>query len=286
MKTKLLLFVLALFCSVTVTFSQSIYSTTGLLRMPTADMQQDKTVMIGGSVVDHRTLSGYWANHQEYNPFTFDYYVNVTFFPWLEISYMCTLVKGVNGSTYWPRKTWGKFTNQDRSFHGRLRLWKEGWWKAWTPQIVFGANDPGSHSYNGGGEINWGGGQSGNHNYLTRYYLAATKHLSIKNTGILGLHAAFLINRGMSDVRYNRPAVGANFQLALPSESSFLNKALNGLNLMAEVCPGHDSSLANAAYNINVGAGYTFWRDHVNLIAELYDGKYFSGGVQFKVHLK
>ena len=43
--------------------------------------------------------------------------------------------------------------NQDRSFHGRLRLWKEGWWKQWTPQIVLGVNDPGSHSDHGGGNI-------------------------------------------------------------------------------------------------------------------------------------
>jgi hypothetical protein len=253
--------------------------------MPTGDMQEDKTVMIGGSIVDHRTLSGYWANYSEYHPYTYDYFVNVTFFPWLEVSYMCTLVKGINGSTYWPKKTWGHFVNQDRSFHGRLRLWKEGWWKSWTPQIVFGANDPGSHSYNGGGSIDWGGGQSGNHNYLTRYYLAATKHLDFKNIGLLGLHAAFLMNRGMTDVNYNRPAVGANFHFALPSSNSFFNKALNGLNLMAEICPGHDSSLTKAKYSINVGGEYSMLGDHINLIAELYDGKYFSGGVQFKVHL-
>ena len=41
-------------------------------------------------------------------------------------------------------------------FHFRLRAWKEGWWKAWTPQVVIGANDPGSHSSNGGGDIDWG----------------------------------------------------------------------------------------------------------------------------------
>ena len=35
-----------------------------------------------------------------------------------------------------------KFRNQDRQFSARLRVWKEGWWKEWTPQIVVGANDP------------------------------------------------------------------------------------------------------------------------------------------------
>lgn len=63
------------------------------------------------------------------------------------------MVKGVKGN-YWPEQTWGKFRNQDRNFSGRLRLWKEGWWKEWTPQLVLGANDPGSFDNNGGGNIN------------------------------------------------------------------------------------------------------------------------------------
>ena len=109
--------------------------------------------MIGGSMLDHNIYrSSYWSNSREYDPFTYNYYLNITFFPWLEVAYTCTLVKGVHGSSYWPQQTWGKFTNQDRSFHFRLSAWKEGWWKPWTPQIVLGANDPGSHAHTGGEE--------------------------------------------------------------------------------------------------------------------------------------
>ena len=35
-----------------------------------------------------------------------------------------------------------------------------------------------------------------------------------------------------------------------------------------------------------VGGEYSFWKDYVNLVAELNNGKYFSGGLVFKVHLK
>ncbi len=105
--------------------AQAMYGTTGLLHAPTAEMQKDKTILIGGSMIDHNIYrSGYWNSHKEYNPYTYNYYLNITFFPWLEVAYTCTLVKGVPG---WPQQTWGKFVNQDRSFHGRLRLWKEGW---------------------------------------------------------------------------------------------------------------------------------------------------------------
>ena len=136
------LYIFLLFCCLTVKlFGQHAYGTTGLLFAPTAEMQKDKTIMIGGSMIDHHTYrSNYWKGSREYTPYTYNYYLNVTIFPWLEVAYTCTLVKGAHGSSYWPQQTWGKFVNQDRSFHGRLRLWKEGWWKQWTPQIVLGVS--------------------------------------------------------------------------------------------------------------------------------------------------
>ena len=60
---------------------------------------------------------------------TGNYFINITIFPWLEVGYTCTLHKAPYGSTYYPESVWGKYCNQDRQFSGRLRLWKEGWWK-------------------------------------------------------------------------------------------------------------------------------------------------------------
>ena len=39
------------------------------------------------------------------------------------------------------------------------------------------------------------------------------------------------------------------------------------------------------ARTVNIGAHYQLWKDHINLIAELNNGKYFSGGIYFKIHL-
>ena len=33
--------------------AQAMYGTTGLLHAPTAEMQKDKTILIGGSMIDH-----------------------------------------------------------------------------------------------------------------------------------------------------------------------------------------------------------------------------------------
>ena len=145
MKLRTLIFLGGLFGGMNVIKGQAFYGTTGLLHAPTAVMQKDKTVMLGGNMLDVNILSRYWVR-SEYHSYTYNYYINCTLFPWLEVAYTCTLVKGIHGSSYWPQQTWGRFTNQDRSFHFRLRAWKEGWWKAWTPQVVIGANDPGSHS--------------------------------------------------------------------------------------------------------------------------------------------
>ena len=190
------------------------------------------------------------------------------------MSYICTLVHADHGSAYFPEQSWGKFTNQDRAFSARLRLWKEGWWKEWTPQIVLGLDDPTSHADHGGGEL-VSGNTSGSNNYATRYYLAVTKHLDVQNIGEWGIHAAFVYGNAKGIEHYKRPSFGTNFRFQLLGDQPLI-KVVNNLNLMAE----YD------ARTVNIGAHYQLWKDHINLIAELNNRKYFSGGIYFKIHLK
>lgn len=268
---RILLF--AFLCSVSLwADAQALMGTTGLLHAPTAEMQRDKTFLFGGNYLNTRPLSTHFRSSEV--DYTFNYYINITIFPWLEVAYICTLVHADHGSTYFPEQSWGKFTNQDRAFSARLRLWKEGWWKEWTPQIVFGLDDPTSHADHGGGEL-VAGNTSGSNNYATRYYLAVTKHFDFRNIGGLGMHAAFVYGNAKGIEHYKRPSFGVNFRPHLPG-GELLAKAANNLNLMAE----YD------ARTINIGAHYQLWKDHINLITELNDGKYFSGGIYFKIHLK
>lgn len=250
--------------------SQTLYGNTGLLHMPTAEMQKDKTFMFGGSYLDKHFLSPYW-NNPHYNH-TYNYYINITFFPWLEISYTCTLVKG-QPSNYWPKKTWGKFVNQDRHFSGRIRLWKEGWWKEWTPQIVIGSNDPGSFNGDGGGKINFE--QKGStHNYFNRYFLAVTKHINAVGLGNLGIHIAYIYSRAQ-EMNYKGTAIGVNFKFNINDNGSFY-KYINNLNLMAE----YDARTPNLGFN------YSLWKDRINILCDWNNCKYFSTGIQLKICLK
>ena len=241
--------------------AQFTYGTTGLLHMPTADMQKDKTFMAGTGYLNQHAMPSYWY----YN--TWNYYINITFFPWLEVGYTCNLLS----AEHLGLKPYGYsgFTNQDRSFHGRLRVCKEGWWKKWTPQIVAGVNDLTTGAGTDYTDIAVEGDGNG---FFNRYYVAATKHLDWY--GQWGVHAAYVYNKRGKD-KLDGWAFGMNYRFDVHSES-FFAKALNGLNLMGE----YDSKF------VNVGASYSLWKDHINVVGEWRDCKYPSVGVYFKVHLK
>lgn len=91
-----------LFFSVNTAISQINYGTTGLMNLPTADMQRDKTFLAGGNWLNrHATVPRWWYD-------TWNYYINITIFPWLEAGYLCTGHKAVpadygNNSGYWHR---------------------------------------------------------------------------------------------------------------------------------------------------------------------------------------
>lgn len=290
MRREILLIVSVLILKVIRADAQINYGITGLMNMPTADMQRDKTVMFGSNWLNHHaTVPRWWYD-------TWNYYINVTFFPCLEIGYLCCGHKAVpmdygNRAGYWVPTTYGKFINQDRSFHFRLRVWKEGWWKKWTPQVVIGSNDAVGDSWNGG-SLSVEYSQNYNNDFFNRYYLAITKHFDFTGVGTLGVHFSWIYSNRF-DNKLNDPAIGANFRFHLQENSSWVHKAVNGINLMAEVVPGYTNVKEDltfdpegAKYQMNLGMEYCFWKDYINAVIELNRYRYFSGGIVFKVHLK
>ena len=51
---------------------------------------------------------------------------------------------------------------------------------------------------------------------------------------------------------------------------------MNGLNLMGEYYDGV----------WNVGTNYSVWKDRINVVAALYDNRFLSVGIYFRVCLK
>lgn len=247
-RTASFLFAITLCLSIQAQFP---YGTTGLLHMPTADMQRDKTVMIGGSYLNEGATPAKW----NYN--TYNYYLNITIFPFLEVGYTCTLFKFAMPGMGLPEK----FRNQDRQFSGRLRVLKEGQFWQYMPAVVIGGNDVlTTVGFKDKDYLN--SSETGN-GYWNRWYLAATKHVNL--CGELGVHAAYVYNRRL-DYRLNGVALGANWKPQIHPN----------LNVMAE----YDSR------TVNCGLGYTLWKDHINVVTELNDFRYLSAGLYFKIHLK
>ncbi len=97
---------------------------TGLLNIPSADMQHDGVFMAGGNYLPREMTPEYW----NYN--TGNYFVNITILPFVEVAYRCTLLRGeFKADNKWQ---------QDRSVSLRIRPLKEG--KYW-PSVVVGSND-------------------------------------------------------------------------------------------------------------------------------------------------
>lgn len=237
MPLKLMLVLFSLLLCTPKGYAQHTYGSTGLLHMPTAEMQKDKTFMAGGNFMPKESLPYKW----DYN--SYNYFLNFTLFPFLEISYTCTLFK-----MKYPENK--KFNNQDRYFSARLRVLKEG---KYYPSIVIGSNDFASMLTNKKVTV----GEVGN-GYFNRYYLALTKNFTIHKER-LGVHLAYLYNNRKYD-KLNGVAVGLNY------EPGFLPH----FDLMAE----YDSK------HFNIGCNYLLL-NHLNLFFEVFDMKKPCGGLSF-----
>lgn len=149
-------------------FSQNTGGSTGLLNIPSAEMQKDGTFYLGGNFLPNAITP---------DPFNYDtgnYFLNITFLPFLEFTYCSTLMK-FEGNL-----------NQDRAFGVRLRLLKE---TKYLPAIVTGGSD----LYSSSGGIG--------SRYFNSVYLAATKHFSC-NPIEIGLTAGGG-NGGVRNQNYN-----------------------------------------------------------------------------------
>lgn len=122
---KKVILILSLLCIPFISYSQYSLGGSGLMNVPSADMHEDGTFTVGGNYLPKTMLPGHFRNN------TGNYFVNLTFLPFVEMSYRCTLQQIENEV---HKKSW----QQDRSVSLKLRVLKE---KKYVPAIAFGSND-------------------------------------------------------------------------------------------------------------------------------------------------
>jgi hypothetical protein len=239
-----------LLCSNFALFAQFTYGTTGLLHMPTAEMQDDKTFIVGGNYLHNKITPNPWTYG------TYNYFLNITIFPFLEVAYTATMFKAKTIGIDW-KVDGEKFTNQDRYFSFRLRVIEEGKYWKYMPAIVVGTSDP--YTESGDGQISTASGNG----YFCRFYVAATKHFRL-GAERFGVHLAYIYNNRIS-YHYNGVAVGLSYNPSFAPQ----------LRLIAE----YDSR------DFSIGATYELF-NQLHAQVQLQNCKYFTGGLAYKVHLK
>ena len=230
--------------------AQMNFGTTGLLNAPSAEMQDSKTVMIGGNYLNKEITPDTWTYG------TFNYFVNATIFPFLEVAYTATMFKAKTIGIDWMVDP-EKFCNQDRYFSARLRVLKEGQFWKHMPAVVFGTSDP--YTEAGSGQI----AAEVRNGFFCRFYAAATKHFLL-GTERFGVTVSYVYNRRVSK-HLNGIAAGITYE---PS-------VLPNLRVIAE----YDNR------DFAVGLSYLLF-DQLHAQFELQRFKYFTGGLCYKIHLK
>lgn len=263
---RFILSTLILLLVASVSRAQFTDCSTGLLQMPTADMQADGTFMITNNFLNKHSLSP-----QRWGYSTFQYGICVSFWGRVEIGYVCTILNGA-----WdPRPEEEKpyrlkiMRNQDRHFTGRIRLLKEGeFGLKWMPSVVVGASDPFS-----GGRVDYltpGKVDGIGNGYFNRYFVIVTKHFQTP-WGEVGAHAGYQYNRRL-DYSINAPCAGVNWSPIWLQHHGLLDE----VNVIAE----YDSR------TVNLGFIASIWENRFEAMFELQNFQWVNFGLRYKLRIK
>lgn len=148
-------FIFVLMVCISSVEGQTLLGTTGYLNIPSADMMEDGTFYFGGSYINEAYIDSYGGGNDD----AFTYYLNLTFLPFMEVSF---------GSTRLLLDTYER-TTVDRRFSFRFRPLRE---RKYIPAIVVGVHDlytsiPKENETN---------------QYFSSIYIVATKNIPVRGS--------------------------------------------------------------------------------------------------------
>ncbi len=259
---RLSLLVALSLCNAGLVHAQFADCSTGLLQMPTADMQQDGTFMITNNFLNKHSLptSGWGYN-------TFQYGFAISFWGRIEMGYVCTIFNDHWKGSQSRKGVW--MINQDRHFTGRVLLLREGDGFVWMPALVFGMSDPttgtGDREYLSPGDVDGTG-----NGYFNRKFLALTKHFQTP-WGEVGAHGGYQFNR-RTDYPIDGPCAGVNWRPIWLQDKG----VLDDVNVVLE----YDSR------TVNMGFIASIWENRFEAMFELQNFQWVNFGLRYKLRLK
>ena len=227
--------------------AQQYTGTSGLAHIPTGEMHHEGDALIGVHFLNKAMTpdTGFLYLGEKYN--TFDYYIALTPFSWIEMSYVCTERKRAIDEQTGHIK-WSK----DRYASVKIQPFKEG---KYYPAVAIGCNDVFTSAFFKD--------QTDVQLYFQNWYIAATKHLEFSGNE-LGLTLAFRHYYRGYNAKWNGIVGGITFR------PSFFPQ----WRLMAEYT-GNEFIL---------GSDVLLWQ-HLRLQASLKNFKYANAGLCLQFNL-
>ena len=255
MKPAKLLFIFLIMMSGIATCRAQLYTgMSGLIKNPTADMNDAGEAVIAGYFLnkhftpgDENDSYGFISHGRKYH--TFDFSLALTPFPWMEVGFTMTLQKTTAEGHTKPR-----YNQKDRYVSVKFLPLKEG--KYW-PAVAIGSND-----FIGSALKRQGNGGSGA-GYFCNYYIVATKHFIPKGQD-LGVTLGY---------RYVPVDFGKRWQGVIAGVT-WRPKWVKDLRVMAE-WTGHE---------VNIGVDCLLWR-HLFLQFAMVGCRFPQGGIAYQVNL-
>ena len=226
--------------------AQQFLGTSGLLHVPSAEMHHEGDAFLGIHYLDkHMTPdTGFMYLGEKYN--TFDYYVSLAPFKWVEVSYVC--VERAHSMSHGEITKWGK----DRSASFKVRPLEEG--RYW-PALAIGCNDFATSVFKKD--------RTDVQLYFMNVYLAATKHFSFGGNEV-GVTLAYRHYLRGYNAKWNGLVGGVTFRPAFFPQARVVAEYTGNEFLM--------------------GMDVLLWR-HLRLQAGVKDFKYMHAGLALQFNL-
>lgn len=194
--------------------AQEYTGITGMMHVPTAEMAPSGTARIGVFFLNKEyTPNRMIFGNSKYN--TFNHFLAITPFSWLELSYVCTLLKSYKNQDITQKIG---FYEKDRHCCIKLCPLKEG--KYW-PALAIGAQDPTNTT-------------SKDNTYFKNFYVAASKHLNLKGHE-LGMHLTYRYYRSDFNARWQGVAGGFTYRPAFaPNSRAMLEYTGDDVNVAVD----------------------------------------------------
>lgn len=227
--------------------AQQYTGMSGLIHIPSGEMHHEGDAFIGAHFLNKHMMPdiGFLYQGEKYN--TFDYYLSLTPFSWIEISYVCTeriREKDDQGNII----KWSK----DRYASIKIRPLKEG---KYHPAVAIGCNDVWTAAYYQN--------QPNIQLYYMNWYIAATKHFNFSG---------------------NELGVTLSYRHFLRDYNSKWNGLVGGITFRPSFFPQGRIIAEYTGNEFILGADVLLWQ-HIRLQASVKDFKYVNAGLCLQFNL-